>query len=196
MNNRHRISKRKNKENYIGIFIKNIFIKVFLVVFLLVFCSLFMKKNNNYKSFIFDKIYNHNVSFAFIKKYYNKYLGDIIPFESISPQKKVISLNKIEYIEKSTYNNGVKLKLDNNYLIPILNDGIVIFIGEKEGFNNTIIIEDDNRVDYIYGNLDDINVKLYDYVKKGDLLGTVKDNSLYLMFEKDGNVIDYKKYIK
>ena len=169
MNNRHRISKRKNKENYIGIFIK---------------------------SFIFDKIYNHNVSFAFIKKYYNKYLGDIIPFESISPQKKVISLNKIEYIEKSTYNNGVKLKLDNNYLIPILNDGIVIFIGEKEGFNNTIIIEDDNRVDYIYGNLDDINVKLYDYVKKGDLLGTVKDNSLYLMFEKDGNVIDYKKYIK
>jgi D-alanyl-D-alanine carboxypeptidase (penicillin-binding protein 5/6) len=47
-----------------------------------------------------------------------------------------------------------------------------------------------------YGNLDDINVKLYDYVKKGDLLGTVKDNSLYLMFEKDGNVIDYKKYIK
>ena len=73
---------------------------------------------------------------------------------------------------------------------------MLFFIGEKEGFNNTIIIEDDNRVDYIYGNLDDINVKLYDYVKKGDLLGTVKDNSLYLMFEKDGNVIDYKKYIK
>ena len=36
---------------------------------------------------------------------------------------------------------------------------------------------------------------MYDYVNKGDFLGEVKDNILYLVFEKDGVFLNYKEYI-
>ena len=36
---------------------------------------------------------------------------------------------------------------------------------------------------------------MYDYVKKGDLVGEVKGNTMYLLFEKNGKFLDYKKYI-
>ena len=38
------------------------------------------------------------------------------------------------------------------------------------------------------------NYKLYDYVKKGDVLGTSNKN-LYLVFKKDGKVLNYEKYL-
>ena len=47
-----------------------------------------------------------------------------------------------------------------------------------------------------YGNLDNVNVNLYDYVEKGSLLGEVKDTNLYLVYQKDGKYVDYKEYIE
>ena len=41
---------------------------------------------------------------------------------------------------------------------------------------------------------DNTNYKLYDYVKKGDILGT-SNKYLYLLFKKDGKVLDYEKYL-
>lgn len=39
------------------------------------------------------------------------------------------------------------------------------------------------------------NIKMYDYVKKGDLIGEAKDKKIYLLFEEKGKFLDYKKYI-
>ena len=39
-------------------------------------------------------------------------------------------------------------------------------------------------------------MKLYDYVEKGKLLGETKDNNLYLVYQKDGQYLDYKEYIE
>ena len=47
-----------------------------------------------------------------------------------------------------------------------------------------------------YGNLQNINVELYDYVEKGKLLGEAKGTNLYLVYQKDGEYVDYKEYIK
>ena len=39
------------------------------------------------------------------------------------------------------------------------------------------------------------NVKLYDYVTKGSLLGEI-DEYLYLVYKKDGNILNYEEYLK
>ena len=79
-------------------------------------------------------------------------------------------------------------------MVPILESGVVVFIGEKENYKNTIIVEQTNGVDVFYGNIKSNNIKLYDYVEKGELLGEV-NKELYLVFQKNGEYLDYKKYI-
>ena len=80
------------------------------------------------------------------------------------------------------------------YQIIILESGVVVFIGEKENYKNTIIVERVDGVDVFYGNIKTNNIKLYDYVEKGELLGEA-NNELYLVFQKDGVYLDYKEYI-
>ena len=73
---------------------------------------------------------------------------------------------------------------------------MVTFVGEKENYGNTIIIEQVDGVSLWYSNIDKENVKLYDYVEKGSLLGEVKGNTLYLVYKKDDNVLNYEDYLK
>ena len=46
-----------------------------------------------------------------------------------------------------------------------------------------------------YANINAMNLKLYDYIEKGTLLGETKDNKLYLVFSKNGEYLNYKDYI-
>ena len=80
-------------------------------------------------------------------------------------------------------------------MVPVLESGIVVYIGEKKDYGNTVIIQQVDGVDAWYSNVD-TNISLYDYVEKGTLLGNSKDNNLYLYFQKNGEFIDYKDYIK
>ena len=174
-------------------YIKSALIKISVVIIFLVFGSLIVNKNTNIKNFLYKNIYNSYLSLSKIKGIYTKYLGNI---SLLNNETKEVFNEKIRYNELSTYNNGIKLSLDNNYSIPIIRSGIVIFIGNKEGLNNTVIVEDENGIDYIYGNLSKINVKIYDYVKENDYLGEALDNTLYLVFQKGDKYLDYKEYLK
>ena len=78
---------------------------------------------------------------------------------------------------------------------PVLESGIVIFIGERDGYGNTVVIEQIDGIDVYYSNISTDGVTLYDYVEKGSLLGEAKDKTLYLVFQKDGEYLDYKEYI-
>ena len=111
-------------------------------------------------------------------------------------EKDVVSVfnENIIYKEKTDYNKGVKLVVENNYLVPVIESGIVVYKGEKEGYGYTVIIQQVNGVDLWYSNIS-CDVDLYDYVEKGSLLGEVKDSNLYLYFYKNGDFIDYKAYI-
>ncbi len=71
-----------------------------------------------------------------------------------------------------------------NYLVPALNSGIVVFLGDKEDYGNTVIIQQTDGTDVWYGNVDNASVKMYDYVESGSLIGEVTDEKLYLLFKK------------
>lgn len=175
--------------------LKICFIKGLIVVMVVIFGTLITNKSDNLKANIYENIYDNTISFAKIKKIYNDYAGVVIPFQNMISEKQVFNEN-IRYYDLSTFNNGIKLTLDNDYPIPIIKDGIVVFIGEKDDLNKTVVIEDEDGVDIMYGNLDKVNVKLYDYVKENDLLGEAYNNSLYLVFKKGDEYLDYKKFLK
>ena len=78
--------------------------------------------------------------------------------------------------------------------INLIDSGIVVYVGEKEGYGNTVIVQQSNGIDVWYGNVDNVDVNLYDYLIKNTIIGTSKD-SLYLVFQKNGEYLDYKNYI-
>ena len=181
----------KNRSSLYG-FISKLLITIILTLITLIL----LKSNNKFKTFFYNKVYDNNLSFATINKWYENHFGSSIPFkELVEKDTKAVFNNKLEYSKKEKYLDGVKLSVDKNYLVPILESGMVVYIGKKEEYGNTVIVQQVNGVDVWYGNINNPNVKLYDYVEKGKLLGDVKNNNLYLVFKKDGKVLSYEKNI-
>ena len=82
--------------------------------------------------------------------------------------------------------------LGNN--VYAIESGIVIFKGNKDGYNDTVIIQTSNGYDMWYSNLKNINVNIYDYVNKNDLISESNDK-LYLVINKDNKFYTYKEYL-
>lgn len=180
----------KKSNNKVKIF----FIKTFTIFIIFFVCCFLSYKNPRVKNIIYKKVYNSNFSFASVKKFYNEHIGNVLPFQNVVGTKKVFS-EKLSYKSLSKYNKGVKLTLTDNYLIPCIKGGIVIFSGNKDG-KETIIIQQSDGIDVWYSNLSNKNVNLYDYVEDNQVIGEAKDNTLYLLFQKEGVEIDYKEVIK
>lgn len=172
-------------------FLNKLFICAILVLVVLIGC----KKNPSFKQKIYDNLYDRNISFAKFNMLYTKYLGPILPFKLDLTTKPVFNEN-LKYSNAEKYLDGVSLDVDNNYLVPSLSSGLVIFSGEKEEYGNTIIVMGEEGIETWYGNINNASVSMYDYIEKGSYIGDTLNNKLYLVFKQNGNVIDYEKYIK
>ena len=51
-------------------------------------------------------------------------------------------------------------------------------------------------VDIWYGNIENVNFSLYDYIEKNALLGSAKEEIIYFVVQKDGQYLDYEEYKK
>ena len=185
-------SKDKNKSKNRLLSFTN---KLLVLIVLFLINLIAMKSNSEYKEFIYDKIYNNNFSFAKVKNFYNKYLGGVETLDGLVNNTKSVFNETLTYTNKSIYYDGVKLEVTDNYLVPIINDGVVVFIGEKENYGNVIIIQGLDGIDIWYGNMANTSVKLYDYVEKGNLLGEVDGNYLYLVYSSDDKILNYEEYL-
>lgn len=187
--------KKINEEKIIK-YLRSLILRTLTVIVLFLILAIISKSNTTYKDLIVSNLYEKNISFAKVKKIYTKYLGGIIPLEKVSPKITPVFNEKLEYTNESIFYDGVKLEVMNNYLVPIIEEGMVVYIGEKENYGNVIIIEGIDGVEIWYGNIETTSVKLYDYVESGNYLGETKDNYLYLAYSKDGKFLDYKEYLK
>lgn len=157
------------------------------IIFTLSILILF-KKDINFKEKFYENVYKDNISFAYLNNLYNKYLGDILNINEV----KVFG-EKLNYSKITPYLDGVLLTLDD-YIVTNIEEGIVTYIGRDDNYNNYITVEDINGIKITYGNLDNINVSIYDYLDKNSLIGN--SEILYLSFTRDGNVLNYEEYIK
>ena len=193
---------KNKKKNYLNInsiknskYISNLFSRTLIAIIIILLSVIYINMNNKnlekYKINLFEK----NFSFSKISNIYNKYFGKVIPIEIEKGTTKMVFNEKINYDSIDKYENGFKLNLSNSAVMS-LSDGIVVFIGEKEGYGNTIIVQGSDGVDIWYGNIENIGITLYDYIEKGTMLGEGKDNSLYLVFNKENEYLSYEEYLK
>lgn len=167
----------------------------FMVFVIVVLCGLIcLKKSPNLRNIVFKSVFQNNLKFAKINELYERYFGSALPLTG-SDSLALVSSLKLNYEKEEAYKDGVKLTVSNNYAVPLLESGIVVFTGEKEGYGNTVILQGADDVEVWYSNLKEIKVSMYDYLKKGSIVGETLDNNLVLVFTKDGKKLDYKKYI-
>lgn len=187
---------KKNNEEIIIKYLRSLITRSLLALTIFLVLAIFSKTSPTYKDIITTNIYEKNLSFAKIKKLYTKYLGGIEPLDKAIEKEITVFNETLSYDEESIYYDGVKLSVDKNYLVPSIKEGMVVYIGTKDNYGNTIIISSPDGIDIWYGNMEASAVKLYDYVEAGSYLGTTKDDILYLVYAKDGEYLDYKEYLK
>lgn len=191
MNEKKTVKKRLVLKKRVKSFISRVLITV--IIFLV--GMILIRKNSDIKNIILENVYDKNFEFIKLKKIYQKYFGDILSVDQLAVKEQAVFQEKLSYKNAHTYLDGVKLTVDENYMVPVLESGIVIFLGEKEGYGNTVVIEQVDGVDVYYSNISTDGIKLYDYLEKGKLLGEAQNKKLYLVFQKDGNFLNYKDYI-
>jgi len=192
----HIINRNNKKENNVmKKYVNNLVIRCLLVVVILLTLSIVYKNDNDLKDKISSYFFEESISFTKINKLYEKYLGGILPLKKTdnSTVTEVFD-EKLSYSSTSLYYDGIKMSVADSYLVPSLEEGMVVFVGEKENYGKTIIVENLDGIDYWYGNISNTSLKLYDYVEKGTLIGEVQSD-LYMVFSRDGKYLNYEEYI-
>ena len=175
--------------------IKILLSKTLILIIIFLLSSILIKKYPESKLTIKTKVYEESFKFTKLKNIYEKHFGNILSLDKIIKEEQPVFSEKISYTNKQKYQDGVELTVNSNYLVPSIESGIVVFIGEKENYGKTIVIEQTNGIDVFYSNIEPVNINIYDYVEKGELLGETKTNKLYLIFQKDGEILNYKDYV-
>lgn len=176
-------------------FLFTILIKSLIVVLLFLSSMIFIRQNDKNKKIFKEKVYNNSLSFAKIYNLYSKYLGDALPFkDTIKDDTKKVSNEKITYSSIKKVGDDYLLVVPSNYTLQSIKSGIVIEVKKDDKYKNMVKIQDKSGVNITYKNLNEVEVKLYDYVEKGEILGSTSDK-LYINFEKDGKYLSYEKYL-
>ena len=180
---KHHLVKRKYK------FVNKLLVLGILFVGVLIT----VKVNPTAASWVKTHVYMDNFSFAQIENWYNKYIGGI--FSSNDDEVTQVFSGTIPYTSLEPYYDGVRLKVSSGSVVESLLSGIIVSIGETEHYGNTIVVEQVDGVSVWYGNVDVSDVKLYDYVEKGHILGMSRSEELYLVLMKDGAYLNYQDYV-
>lgn len=174
----------KNKKDLKGnkVF-KKILSKLFTIVIFTMLVIILSNYSPKFKNFIINKVLNNTIDFSIVNKITN-HVTDV--FKTDENIKEVFKENN-QTSEK--YKDGVKYSVNKDEDIYVKDSGIVTYIGDKDGYNNTIIIQQSNGYYAWYGNIKE-NIKLYDYVEKNTVIGKSISNEYYYVLLKDNEPIN------
>lgn len=169
--------------------------KLLLSIIFLLTVMIITKNNPNIKEEIRINLYEKNLPFMKMKQVYEKFFGNISSIIEEKSKTQPVFQEKINYKNQKKYYDGVELQVENGYNIPLIESGIIVYMGEQEKYGNTIIVEQTDGIETLYGNINTTNHKLYDYIEKGEWIGEAKQNKFYLVFQKEGKYLNYQKYL-
>ena len=122
-------SKTKKKSSFIYKF----FIRLFICVLIVLISLIFVRVDENAKEKVQKFLDSNDINIASINKWYQSHFGDVVPFQNlVKDNTKLVFNENLVYDDASIYKNGVKLNVEDNYLIPIIKSGIVVFVGNKD----------------------------------------------------------------
>lgn len=175
------INKRHSRFNFRKLVTKVLIVIIILLVSL-IYTSFSDENLSNFKKYVFEDSFNFSKINSFYKKL--SWKGES---KSTAVSKSIDLDTPVPYLEGSSFDVG------SLYPVKAISSGIVVFIGEKEGYNKTIIIQGSDGYDIWYGNIENENIKIYDYISKDTIIGDA-DKKLYIVIQKDGKYIKYEDY--
>ncbi|WP_210366755.1 M23 family metallopeptidase [Bacillus sp. REN3] len=152
--------------------------------------------------------------FAAVSDWYEKQFGKPL---ALLPAKKDASEDKHQVEDDNQYalpasgkiledfgDNGQRIMIETGKgaSVEAMDEGLVHFVGKKEGFGKTVIVQHADKSETWYGNLDGVEVSLYEYIAKGAKVGTAMDRadgtkgSFYFAIKKGNDFIDPVQVIK
>lgn len=179
------------KSKYISFLFTRTLLAIIVILVSAIYVNMNDKNLKNYREKLFEK----SLSFNKISKSYNKVFGKVLPLEIEKGTTKTVFNDGLSYSKIDKYENGFKLNMTSN-AVTSLYDGIVVFIGNKDNYKNTVIVQGSDGVDIWYGNVSNVSVTLYDYITKDTIIGEAADNTLYLVFNKENEYLGYEEYLK
>lgn len=190
-NKNKKVSSNILKSKYISFLFTRTLLAIIVILVSAIYINMNDKNLKNYKEKLFEK----SLSFNKISKSYNKVFGKVLPLEIEKGTTKTVFNDGLSYSKIDKYENGFKLDMTSN-AVTSLYDGIVVFIGNKDTYKNTVIVQGSDGVDIWYGNVSNVSVTLYDYITKDTIIGEAADNTLYLVFNKENEYLGYEEYLK
>lgn len=176
-------------------YLSNLLSKFLLSIIFLMVSIILIKSNSNIKTFYQEDILTKQINFTKFNDFYTKYFGNILPDYTVpSVPTKMASNTEFDYNNGTPYLNGTKLETTENYPVPIITSGIIVFLGEKDSLGPTCIVQGIDGIDIWYSHIDTSSLNLYDYVTEGKILAPTESNYFYLTIDSNGNYLTYDTY--
>ena len=191
------LNNKKTKKNNIKLqsYLSNILSKFLLSIIFLMLSVILIKSNNNIRKFYQEDILTKQINFTKFNNLYTKYFGNILPDYTVpSVPTQMASNTEFDYNNGTPYLNGTKLETTENYPVPIITSGIIVFLGEKDSLGPTCIVQGIDGIDIWYSHIDTSSLNLYDYVTEGKILAPTESNYFYLTIDSNGNYLTYDTY--
>ena len=176
------------KLKYVKGLLSRILIAIIFVLGSIIFTNISEDNKQLYQNYVLED----SLEFTKINQLYQSVFGKVDVTDD--QDKDEVVFRSITYTNIEPFKNGVKLTVGMNEVVNVITSGIVVFIGEKDDLGNTIIIQGNDGVDIWYSNITDSDIKVYDYIEAGSILGTSNGEDIYLTISKDGEFISYEEY--
>ena len=173
-------------------YVKGLISRALITVIFVLGSIIFTNISDENKALYQKYVLEDSLEFMKINELYNSVFGKVDITDN--SDKDEVVFGSITYTNVEPFKNGVKLTVGMNEVVNVITSGIVVFIGEKDDLGNTIIIQGNDGVDIWYSNITDSDIKVYDYVGAGSILGTSNGEDIYLTISKDGQFISYEEY--
>ena len=184
--------KLNNKKKYISKFLT----RILLVVIFLLFILIMNKYNKTFVQSFKNNLFNKSFNFIKVNKISQRILGkDVFYYQDNKDVVEVLA-SGFDESGRSKYYDSEKVSVSSNLPIGSISSGVVVYIGNKEHYGNTVIIQGMDGFNIWYSNIKDINIGLYDYVEENNFIGAADGEFIYLLIEKDNKYYTYDEYIK
>ncbi|WP_077214120.1 M23 family metallopeptidase [Bacillus dakarensis] len=159
------------------------------------------------KNFV-TKSMEQDFQFAAVSEWYEDQFGKplaLLPLETESKKEEVSAPGEPGYalpaaarILEEFDANGKRITIETEKGAPVsaMNEGMVRYVGVEEGFGKTVIIQHADKTETWYGNLETINVSLYEFIEKGSDVGVASNaedgtkGQFYFALKKGDDFID------
>ena len=165
-----------NKKNKKGI-IKKVLNKLFTIIIFTMIVVIISNYSPKFRNFLINDVLNNTMDFSKINNFLDK-TTNVFKIKEVKP------VSNINIMNSEKYKDGIKYKVKDKEVVYLKDSGIITYIGYKEGYNNTIIVQQSNGYYAWYGNID-ASVKLYDYIEAGSEIGMASNEYYYVLYKDD-----------